>query len=156
MSFARPVRALTPLVSPALVSPGGLILPEQFVDNPDGHFGDLVVLTRQEYDALVRAAGTATPEILSSDLPPIVAERVANGVNIITALREYHGLSRDGLGKVAHVHRGQIAKVEEGEAKLRKESLDRLAKALKVPARHFKHLIAPGYFVAYADQQEEA
>lgn len=128
-------------------------MPEQFLDNP-GPGGDLVMLTRREYDALVEAAGDAHPEMADSVLPPLVAARVAQGAHILTALREYHSYSISALGEAAHVHRGQISECERGAIKLRRPSLERLAKALGVSFSHLKPLMAPPSGFKHHDKGE--
>lgn len=130
-------------------------MPEQFVGNPHLLGADLVVLTRREYNALLRAAKREQPQVADSPLPFLVADQIAQGVHILTALREWRGLSKYRLCQMSLVSQNTIADCELRGARLRPASLERVASALQVPVAWLKVMEAPNHYPPYSKNPKE-
>ncbi len=55
----------------------------------------------------------------------------------VRAIRKKQGLSQEGLGAKAKLHRTYIGMIERGEKNITLESMEKIAKALDVPISKF-------------------
>jgi len=113
--------------------------------------GELVVLARSDYDALVKRAKGLTSEdegtarvIDSSDaalaagneieLPAAEAERIARGDNPLRVVREWRGMTQMYLGEIkTNVGQSTISALENGTRRGTAAVWRQLAEVLRVP-----------------------
>lgn len=114
--------------------------------------GDLVVIPRADYEALVAASGIddeeedtmdvaafdAAMRELTADrddgrdatLPPDVTSAMLRGASRLTAWRKYRGLSQQMLAEQAEVGQGYLSQIERGHRVGTDETLKRIADGL--------------------------
>jgi predicted transcriptional regulator len=97
--------------------------------NQDGHPAFVVI----PYDDYVRAC-RKTPRIPESGNIPndVVWLSVEKGYSLARAWREYLGLTQAEVAAKMGISQAALSQMESGEKKLRKASLEKLAKALGV------------------------
>ena len=111
---------------------------------------ELVVLSRDEYDALVSAAGDADEEaadiamydsckaaLTGTDdvLPAEVGELVLRGHTRLKAVRIWRGLAQGDVAAGAGIAQGYLSDLENGRRSGSAETLERLAGMLDVPLK---------------------
>ncbi len=110
--------------------------------------GEVAILPRAEYDALVakaneleedkgtaRLVARARKEVAAGApvFPMAVADRVADGENAIRVLREWRKMTQAQLSKLSGLGQGYISDLEKGRRRGTADALSRVAAALKVP-----------------------
>jgi hypothetical protein len=113
--------------------------------------GELVVLPRRDYDALVKRAKSAKTEddgitriVARSDatlaagdeieLPASVAEAIARGENALRVIREWRGMTQMYLGEMkTDIGQSAISALENGTRRGTAAVWKRLAEVLRVP-----------------------
>ena len=107
--------------------------------------GDLAVLPRKEYEALLEAAeGTGAVRVATRSLkaiasgrevvlPKAVVDRITKGENPVRVLREWREIIQGELAVMVGVSQNYISMIESGERKGRAELLGKIARALGVP-----------------------
>lgn len=109
--------------------------------------GEVAILPRREYDALVAKAAEADEDAgtarlvararkqASEDvlLPKFVADRLANGENAIRVLRDWRDVTQMYLSFKTGIGQGHISDIENGRRTGTPETLRRIADVLKVP-----------------------
>jgi len=116
----------------------------QFIKTPEG--GELVVLARAEFDALIAAAREAEEDRAdqaaydaakadlagSTPLPAAVSAHMLKGDSLLRALRKWRGLTQMELSARAGIGQGYLSDLEAREKTGARETLQRLAAALEV------------------------
>ena len=118
----------------------------QIIKTPDGH--ELVVLSREEYDALVEAASEAEENAAdiaiydarkadlasgrNSILPPEVSAAILRGDTLLKALRKWRGMSQIELSDQTGLGQGYLSDLENRRRQGTPETLEVIAKALKI------------------------
>ena len=114
--------------------------------------GDLVVIPREQYDALVAAAAgdedaedaadvaafdAAMAQLaaegaagLDTTLPVKVGAAMLRGASRLTAWRKFRGLSQHMLAQQAEVGQGYLSQIERGEREGSPETLKRIADSM--------------------------
>lgn len=107
----------------------------QRILTPEG--GELIVLTREEYDRLVDLADEARDRAVieaRKDEPTMPHELVmamlTEGLHPLAAWRRTRGLSQSALAAAAGVRKATVADIERGKSRGRADVLRRLADAL--------------------------
>jgi hypothetical protein len=113
--------------------------------------GELVVLPRHEYEALVRRAQQAPSEDSAAaklvaksnaalaagddiELPAAVAEAIAGGENALRVIREWRGMTQMYLGEMkTDIGQSTISALENGTRRGTAAVWKQLAKVLRVP-----------------------
>jgi hypothetical protein len=110
--------------------------------------GEVAILPRKEYEALVAKAkesdedaGTARlvargrKEIAAGAplIPMAVADRIANGENPIRVIREWQDITQLYLSMKTNIGQGYISDLENGRRKGTTAALKEIARVLKVP-----------------------
>lgn len=89
-------------------------MPVRFIKNPDKDGPELAVCTRQEFeamaDALSEKIGLRRRDMA---MPVEVAEKIGRGMPIVTALREWRGLTKVRLSEISGVHASVIKRLED-------------------------------------------
>ena len=114
--------------------------------------GEVVVMTRAEYDRLVRAA--AGPSEREEDegtrrivrragerlargedvlIPKEVADRMLAGENAVLVVREWRGIKQRDLATELGIGQGYLSDIEHGRRRGTAELLAKIARALAVP-----------------------
>ena len=70
--------------------------------------------------------------VINNRLMGSIGERIGSNIRII---RERQGLSQEGLGAIADLHRAYIGQIERGEKNIGLQNLEKIAKALNVNIR---------------------
>ena len=70
--------------------------------------------------------------VINNPLMDSICERI--GLNI-RRIREEQGLSQEGLGAIADLHRAYIGQIERGEKNIGLQNLEKIANALNVNVR---------------------
>jgi DNA-binding Xre family transcriptional regulator len=118
----------------------------QIIKTPDGH--ELVVLSREDYDALVEAASEAQEDAADvaiydarkaaltagqdARLPPEVSAAIMRGEGLLKALRKWRGLSQIELSKMTGLGQGYLSDLESNRRQGTLETLQAIAKALDI------------------------
>lgn len=110
----------------------------QTITSPGGD--EMVVLPREEYEALVdaadaRAAAHARVRIdtgLDETVPSTVVDRLLDGDNPVRVWREHRSISVTELASAAGISHGYLSQIEGGTRQGRLETMKSLAKALRV------------------------
>jgi DNA-binding XRE family transcriptional regulator len=119
----------------------------QIIRSPSGE--EMVVIPRREYERLVAAAHDedaddvaiydARKAELAGDpdavLPASVSAAMLKGDSRFKALRRWRGLSQSALAAKAGVGQGYLSDIENRRRTGSPETLERLARALDVPAK---------------------
>ena len=110
--------------------------------------GEMAILPRKEYEALVAKAAEAdedagTARLVSRArkeiaagaplLPKDVVDRLANGENPVRVLREWRDVTQLHLSFKTNISQGHISDIESGRRTGTPAALRRIADALKVP-----------------------
>ncbi len=106
---------------------------------------DLVILSRQDYDALLARAGddaaedAMTQRILAETktqtaLPANVMDRIIDGENPIAVLLEHRRLTQAELARLTGLSQPFISKLVRGEVGGRRDTMEKLCTALRVSA----------------------
>ena len=110
--------------------------------------GEVAILPRKEYEALVAKAAEADEDAgtarlvararkeIGADaplLPKEVVDRLANGENPIRVLREWREVTQVHLSSKTKLSQGHISDIESGRRTGTPAALRRIAYALKVP-----------------------
>ena len=110
--------------------------------------GEVAILPRKEYEALVAKAAEADEDAGAarlvararkdiaagaSLLPKEVADRLANGGNPVRVLREWRDVTQLHLSFKTNLSQGHISDIENGRRTGTPAALRRIADALKVP-----------------------
>jgi len=117
----------------------------QTIKTPNGE--ELIVLTKAEYEALVRAAEEAEEDAADiaaydaakSDIPGLerlpfeVSQEVLKGASLFKALRLWRGETQLHLSHRTGISQGFISDLESGRRNMTDEVARRLAEALAVP-----------------------
>jgi ribosome-binding protein aMBF1 (putative translation factor) len=119
----------------------------QFIRTPGGD--DLAVLPRSEYDRLVVLAAEAQEDAAASQivrssmralkegrevvLPKAVADRLANGDNVVRVLREWRGMIQGELATAVGISQNYLSGIENGRRKGPAELQKKFARTLGVP-----------------------
>jgi DNA-binding XRE family transcriptional regulator len=119
----------------------------QFIRTPDG--GDLAVLPRIEYERLITLAAEAQEDAAASRivrgsmravregrevvLPKAVADRLANGDNVVRVIREWRDMIQGELAVAVGISQNYLSEIETGRRKGPAELQKRFARALGVP-----------------------
>ncbi len=119
----------------------------QFIRTPGGD--DLAVLPRSEYDRLVVLASEAQEDAAASQivrssmsaleggrevvLPIAVADRLANGDNVVRVIREWRGMIQGELAIAVGISQNYLSEIENGRRKGPAELQKKFARALGVP-----------------------
>src|SRR5260370_5954980 len=119
----------------------------QFIRTPGGD--DLAVLPRSEYDRLVVLAAEAQEDAAASQivrssmsaleggrevvLPIAVADRLANGDNVVRVIREWRGMIQGELAIAVGISQNYLSEIENGRRKGPAELQKKFARALGVP-----------------------
>jgi DNA-binding XRE family transcriptional regulator len=121
----------------------------QFIKTPEG--GELVVLPRAEYDALLAAAREAQEDAAdvvaydsakadfegSAVLPAQVSAAFLKGDSLLRAWRKYRGLTQVELAERAGIAQSFLSALEARERKGSPQVLERLARELGVAGDMF-------------------
>jgi hypothetical protein len=118
----------------------------QFIKTEDG---ELVVLPRRDYEALIKRAERADKEktlgiVAKSsqalakgdeiELPAIVAEAIARGENTLRVVREWRGMTQMYLGEIkTSIGQSTISALENGTRRGTAAVWKQLASVLRVP-----------------------
>jgi ribosome-binding protein aMBF1 (putative translation factor) len=119
----------------------------QFIHTPDG--GDLVVLSRVDYDRLIALAAEAQEDTAASRivrnstrairegrevvLPKTVADRLANGESPVRVIREWRDMIQGELAVSVGISQNYLSEIETGRRKGPAELQKKFARALGVP-----------------------
>jgi ribosome-binding protein aMBF1 (putative translation factor) len=119
----------------------------QFIRTPGG--GDLAVLPRNEYERLVALAAEAQEDAGGSRivrnstralkegrevaLPKAIADRLANGDNVVRVIREWRGMIQGELAAAVEISQNYLSEIETGRRKGPAELQKKFARALGVP-----------------------
>lgn len=117
----------------------------QFIKTPAG--GEMAVLPREEYEALIDAAAEAEEDDAdiaaydaakadksgSAPLPFEVSQAMLKGASLLKALRVWRSETQVHLAFKTNTSQGFISDLENRRRDLTDEMAQRLAKALKVP-----------------------
>lgn len=117
----------------------------QFIKSPSGD--ELVVLSRAEYDELVRIAEAAAEDAAdvaiydarkadmrgSEPIPPEVSLHVLKGTGLLKAFRLWRRLSQTELAERSGTSQGYISDIESRRRKLTADTATRLAATLNIP-----------------------
>jgi hypothetical protein len=110
--------------------------------------GEVAILPRKEYEALVakakeadedagmaRLVARASKEIAAGAplIPMEVADRIANGENPIRVIREWRDITQLHLSFKTNIGQGYISDLETGRRKGTTTALKEIARVLKVP-----------------------
>jgi ribosome-binding protein aMBF1 (putative translation factor) len=110
--------------------------------------GEIAILPRKDYEALVakaaeadedagtaRLVARARKDIASGTplLPKDVADRLANGENPVRVLREWRGHTQMNLAFKTNISQGHISDIESGRRTGTSSTLRRIANVLNVP-----------------------
>jgi ribosome-binding protein aMBF1 (putative translation factor) len=110
--------------------------------------GEVAVLPRKEYDALVAKAAEADEDAGTARLvararkevaagapllPKDIVDRLANGENPVRVLREWRGVTQLHLSSKTNLSQGHISDIENGRRVGTPAALRRIADVLKVP-----------------------
>jgi len=107
--------------------------------------GDLVVLTRRDFDVLRARAGDPEAEAViaarllrdaagETAVPAAVADALLDGEPPVKVLMAYRGLTQQKLAALSGLSQPFISKLVRGDVGMRKDSRDALARALEVSA----------------------
>jgi len=118
----------------------------QIIKTPDGH--ELVVLPREEYDALVEAASEAAEDAADiamynmrkaelaagrdAILPAEVSAAMLRGDSLLKALRKWRGLSQIDLSQMTSLGQGYLSDLESRRRQGTPETLQAIARALEI------------------------
>ena len=117
----------------------------QFIKSPGGE--DLVLLSRTDYDELVRLANEAQEDAAdvaafdeamsqpSDALPLEVSQHLLRGAGLLKALRLWRGLSDAQLAERSGMALEEVLDIENQRLKINAELASGLAAALDVPER---------------------
>lgn len=120
-------------------------LTPQTITTPGGE--ELVVLPRDQYEALVSAAldedeaDAALYRERKADLaagrdqvlPPEVSAAVARGDRLLKAIRRWRGLTQADLANLSGLTQSYLSEIESGAKAGSEEALAKIAQALEVP-----------------------
>ena len=110
--------------------------------------GEIAILPRKEYEALIAKAGEADENIGTARLvararkdiatgapliPKEFVDRIANGESALRVLREWRGVTQLYLSSKTNIGQGYLSDLENGRRKGTTAALKRIAEALKVP-----------------------
>lgn len=110
--------------------------------------GEVAILPRKDYEALVAKAAEADEDVGTARLvararqevaagapllPKDVVDRLANGKNPVRVLREWCGITQMHLAFKTHLSQGHISDIESGRRVGTAAALRRIAEALNVP-----------------------
>jgi hypothetical protein len=110
--------------------------------------GQVAILPRKEYEALVAKAKEADEDAGTARLvargrkeiaagapliPMAVADRIANGENPIRVIREWQDITQLYLSMKTNIGQGYISDLENGRRKGTTAALKEIARVLKVP-----------------------
>jgi hypothetical protein len=110
--------------------------------------GEMAILRRKDYEALVARANEAqedagTARLVSNAhqqiaaggllLPKEIVDRLASGESAIRVLREWRGCTQSALSVLTGIAQGHISDIENGRRTGAPKTLRILADALKVP-----------------------
>jgi ribosome-binding protein aMBF1 (putative translation factor) len=110
--------------------------------------GEVAILPRKQYEALVAKAAEADEDAGTARLvararkemaagapllPKAVVGRLAKGENAVRVLREWHGMTQVSLSSKTNLSQGHISDIETGRRTGTPAALRRIASALKVP-----------------------
>jgi DNA-binding XRE family transcriptional regulator len=115
----------------------------QVIKTDDG--GELIVMSRREFDALLARAGDEDAEdrmtlLIAAEararepLPAAVSASVMSGDSLLRALRKWRGKTQSELSSASGVNQGYLSEIENGSKNATAETLAKLAGALEVPA----------------------
>ena len=124
--------------------------PPQIIKTSSGE--ELVVLTREDYDALLAAADEALEDAAdvamydrckeeleaegeNAFLPADVSGFMMRGDGLLKALRKSRGLSQEELAAKAGIAQGYLSEMENKRKTGSVETLERLAAALEMPLK---------------------
>ena len=117
----------------------------QFIKTPGGE--DLVLLSRADYDELVRQAQDAAEDAAdiaafddamaqpTDSLPAEVSGHILQGAGLLKALRLWRNLSQVELADRSGTSQGHVSDIESRRRKITADLAPRLAAALDVPER---------------------
>jgi DNA-binding XRE family transcriptional regulator len=119
----------------------------QTITTPSGE--ELVVLSRGDYDALVRAAEEAREDAADAAvfdarmaelqagrdarLPAEVSASMLRGLTLIKALRKWRGLKQREVAQRSGIAQGFLSDIESGRRVGSRETLEKIAQALEAP-----------------------
>ena len=110
--------------------------------------GEIAILPRKEYEALVAKAGEADENIGTARLvararkeiatgapliPKEFVDRIANGESALRVLREWRDVTQLYLSSKTNIGQGYLSDLENGRRKGTTAALKKIAEALKVP-----------------------
>jgi len=111
--------------------------------------GEVAILPRKEYERIAALAAEAEEEDAGTArivararreitqgvplIPIEIADRVADGENVIRALREWRCLTQRQLADATDLGQSYVSNLEKGHRKGTTDALRRIAKALAVP-----------------------
>ena len=109
--------------------------------------GEIAILPRKEYEALIaraaeadedsgtaRLVARARKQAASEELiPKTVVDRIANGENPVRVLREWRDVTQMELNYRTDISQGHLSDIENSRRVGSPETLRRIANALKVP-----------------------
>ena len=110
--------------------------------------GEVAILPRKDYEALVAKAKDADEDLGTSRLvararkeiaagtpliPKEVIDRIAGGENALRVLREWRGRTQHYISHKANIGQGYISDLESGRRKGTIAAFKKIADALKVP-----------------------
>jgi Helix-turn-helix len=110
--------------------------------------GEIAILPRKEYEALAAKAREADEDFGTARLvararkdiaagmpliPKEVVNRIANGENVLRALREWRGKTQLYVSHKANIGQGYISDLESGRRRGTATALKKIADVLKVP-----------------------
>jgi len=110
--------------------------------------GEIAIMPRKEYEALVAKAAEADEDVGTARLvararkeiaagaslfPKTVVDRIANGENPLRAVREWRDITQLYLSFKTDLGQGYISDLENGRRKGTTTALKRIAEVLKVP-----------------------
>src|SRR5215470_5291955 len=110
--------------------------------------GEVAILPRKEYEALVAKAAEADEDVGAARvvaraqkeiaagaplLPKELVDRLANGENPVRILREWRDVTQTYLSFKTNISQGHISDIESGRRTGTPAALRRIADALKVP-----------------------
>ncbi len=117
----------------------------QFIKTPSGD--DLVVLTKADYEALIRIAQEAAEDAAdvaaydaamaaaagAMPVPAEVSRRVEGGDTVLKAIRTWRGIGQVQLARDIGTSQGFVSDLENRRRNLTSEVAEKLSKALDVP-----------------------
>jgi len=97
--------------------------------------GEIAILPRKEYEALVAKAAEADEEITAGAplIPKKFVDRIANGENALRVLREWRDMTQLYISHKTGIGQGYISDLESGRRKGATAALKKIADVLKVP-----------------------